>query len=175
MIQIYNLNHGKGPILQDQSTSLESSFLVSNAMQCKYANTIYAPDYLLSNSLCLCALLLCFCLCLNDLIECQSPNILTTQRRPHLCSQSITFILGVLNLLLDPLATHASDPVSAACRKTSHLVLDELQSSVHGHDSFSFLLLQQHRPHQLVNVRIVIQIRKFLPHLADVSATKAAL
>jgi hypothetical protein len=43
-----------------------------------------------------------------------------------------------------------------------HLLLDELQTTVHSHQCLIFLLLQQHRADELVNVGVVIQGVEFL-------------
>ncbi|MCP6313110.1 hypothetical protein NL444_26945, partial [Klebsiella pneumoniae] len=46
----------------------------------------------------------------------------------------------------------------------SHLFLDEFQSTIDSHDSFSLLLLQQDRPDKLVDIRLVIQLVEFALH-----------
>lgn len=43
-----------------------------------------------------------------------------------------------------------------------HLILDELQTSINGHDSLGLLLLEQHRSDEFVDVRFVSEGVEFL-------------
>jgi hypothetical protein len=70
---------------------------------------------------------------------------------PVICV-SIRLLLRVSNLGLPREPPHVC----------SHLLLDELQTPIYGHNSLSLVLLQQHGADLLVDVRIVIKDVEFL-------------
>lgn len=48
----------------------------------------------------------------------------------------------------------------------AHFLVDEFQAPVHRHDSLGLILLQEHWPDLLVNVRIVVEEVEFLVFLS---------
>jgi hypothetical protein len=84
--------------------------------------------------------------------------------RTHIHLDLLALILYVLDLLLEPLAApdQCHVPRTPGAKFISHLLLYKFQASIHSHDCLRFVLLQQHRPDLLVDIRFVIEKVEFL-------------
>jgi len=135
-------------------------------MQCNSWTPVMPLFLTKLHSLCWCSVWLSFWLYLYDLRLCKY-NLISLHCLKFTCvlSSSLFSCTSLICFSILFLLTHQSWS-DQFWPRYSHLLVNELQSSINSHHSFRLILLEQDWSHQFVDVRIIFQTGKFLQLLA---------